>query len=161
MAAPKLLSRRTRRATEPRASHRPWRHTKLLRGPPWPSESSVIKTLAPPLPAIGLGVSAQHPSAGLYLLVHRLLCSVRVLQPREAIVPPHGAQAGRVRRAGQPFPAVQTNLDGEGEPVPRVTGFAVLLRLVWHGGGAGQPGSEPGRINDSGHQDRCTAILTG
>ena len=45
--------------------------------------------------------------------------------------------------------------------VPCVTNVAVLLRLVRHGGGAGQPGSEPGRINRSGHQDRCTATLTG
>jgi len=52
-----------RRATELRVAPRPVR-TARLRGAPWPSDSSVIKALAPPSPAIGLGVSAQHPSAG-------------------------------------------------------------------------------------------------
>jgi len=62
---------------------------------------------------------------------------------------------------GRPVEHEPTQYQRLGALVPRVTDFAVLLRLVWHGGGAGQPGSEPGRINRSGHQDRCTAILTG
>jgi len=38
-----------------------------------------------------------------------------------------------------------------GELVPRVIDVAVLLQLVRHGGGVGQMGSEPRKINDSGH----------
>ena len=37
-------------------------------------------------------------------------------QPCEAVVPSHVAQAGGIHRAGQPLPAVQADLDGEGEP---------------------------------------------
>jgi len=50
------------------------------------------------------------------LLIHQTLGLRDILNPRETVLTSLVAEADPVHLAGQPFPAIQTNLDGEREP---------------------------------------------
>jgi hypothetical protein len=53
---------------------------------------------------------------GPQLGIHQGLGFGEIFDPGEAVIFPLVAQTGPIHLAGQPFPAIETNLDGEGEP---------------------------------------------
>jgi len=129
-----------RRATELRVVLRPVR-TARLRGPPWSSESSVIKALAPPSPAIGLGVSAQHPSAGRVPQISSQPARILAISSTEFHQGPQNSTKERMLRFAptpcirEETPARSANKSCSAQRIRRFCGAQPPQKLRWTNAG--------------------------